>query len=257
MNKKRLYIALWVIICLAIWFFIWQEYTKYQIRKAFQEAFSFDSEIENIETNKSNEKADNNTSNKIKDKEKSDKKVKDNSITLKKWVTETVAWKYSNETVEAEISVSDIAFVEEIRPPEPKQSLYTYYPAKEWKTYAVIYLKMKNTWGESFNADNVIRNPYSFTDDCSSEAIFGWKYKYTADIVAKLEKDNNWWYSYDSYFYIDPLETQDIIVAFSVPNEVKDMDAYLSICLWNQKIIIDANEVTPEPEVNSEATEEE
>lgn len=223
------------------------------MRKAITEAFSDFWDVFNDET------TDNSSNNTIKDKEKEEKEPEiDTSITISKSTTESVSSMYNSREIEAEITLNDVSFIDEIRPPEPTQSYYTYYPAKEGKTYAVISLKLKNIWGSSFDISDVLRNTYSFDSKCSAKAVFGWKYSYTADLVAELEKDNKWGYSYESSFvYIDPLETMDIIVAYSVPNEVKDKDAKLNICLWDQKINLDFTTKEPiEENVAEEPAEE-
>jgi len=203
------------------------------MRKAITDAFSGLWNVLNDETSKSS----NNT---IKDKEKKEKEPEiDTSITISKWTTESVSSTYSSSEVEADITLSEVSFVDEILPPEPIQSFYTYYPAKEGKTYAVAYLKIKNTWTSKFDVSDVIRNSFSYVGECSAKAVFWGKYEYTADVIAGLDKNSKWENTYDSYIYIDPLETKDIIVAYSVPNEVKDKDAELNICLWNQKINLD------------------
>lgn len=249
MNKKRLFIALWIVVCLAVWFFAWQEYTKYQMRKAMTDAFS---ELGNIFTD------DTSSSSTIKDKEEKEKEPEvDTSITISKWMTETVSSVYNSHDVETEITLSEVSFVDEILPPEPMQSYYTYYPSQEGKTYAVVYLKLKNTGASKFDVGDVLRNAYNFNSKCSSKAVFWGKYEYTADVVAWLEKNNKWENSYDSYPYIDPLETKDIIVAYSVPNEVKDKDAALNICLWDQKINLDFTTAEPVKEVVTEEISEE
>ena len=236
MNKKRLFIALWIVVCLVIWFFAWQEYTKYQMRKAITEAFSGFGNV-------SDDSSSNST---IKDKEKKEKEPEvDTSITISKWTTETVASTYNSNNIEAEITLSEVSFTDEILPPEPLQSYYTYYPVQEGKTYAVVYLKLKNTWASNFDVGDILRNSFNYNSKCSAKAVFWGKYEYTADVVAWLEKNSKWENSYDSYPYIDPLETKDIIVAYSVPNEVKDKDAQLNICLWDQKINLDFNVAEP------------
>ena len=249
MNKKRLYIVLWIIVCLAIWFFAWQEYQKYKIKKAFTEAFCDFWNIFSDEVNNENNGSDNTSNKTIKDKDVENQPVADSSVTIIKWSTESISSKYNSNDVEAEITLNDVSFIDEIKPPEPTQSYYHYYPEKEGKTYAVISLKLKNIWGSSFDISDVLRNTYSFNSNCSAKAVFWWKYSYTADLVAELEKDNKWGYSYEStLIYIDPLETKDIIVAYSVPKEVKDKDAVLNICLWDKKIDLDFSEKITEIE---------
>ena len=251
MNKKsRIICCIALVIALWIWFFAWREYTKYQIRQTMEEAFKWFGEIFNDDSllddtksediNKEDSKQEESKSDKtIKDESNSKKETKkDKTAILKKWTTETFSWKYDWNNIEAELSLWDVAFTEEIIPPEPKQSYYTYFPKQDGKTFAVLYMNIKNIWWKTFDLSDVIRNAYK--NGCSSKAIFWWKYEYTADIIAELEKDSKWHYSYDSNFiYVDPLESKEIIVAFSLPLEVKDKDAELNLCIGNQKINID------------------
>lgn len=222
------------------------------MRKAITEAFSDFWDVFNDET------TDNSSNNTIKDKEKEEKEPEiDTSITISKWTTETVSSKYNSDDIEAEITFNDVSFVDEIRPPEPQQDFYSYYPAKEGKTYAVVNLKLKNLWSTSFTIRYVLNNLYGRDNFCTPKAIFWWKYEYTADVVSELEKDSKWKYSFEDYSSIDPLETMDIIVAYSVPNEVKDKDAKLNICLWDQKINLDFTTKEPiEENVAEEPAEE-
>ncbi len=256
MNKKRLYIALWIIVCLVIWFFAWQEYTKYQLRKVITDAFSDFWNVINNETDNSSNKTIKNK------KEKKKEPIIDTSITINEWATETISSKYRSEDIEAEITFNDISFVDEIRPPEPQQEFYSYYPAEEGKSYVVVSLKVKNLWSTYFNTNYVINNQLTLADTwkkqlCSPKIIFWWKYEYSTDIVAKIEKDSKWKYSFDDYFSTDPLEINDIIVAFSIPNEVKDKDADLNICFWDKKINLQFDNVESAEENTTEETTEE
>jgi len=265
MSKKARIVCIVIIIFVFwIWFFAWREYTKYQIREWLKEAFAWFSNAFNQETSIEDKVIEDED---VKDEVKkadSDKTIKDKEIkeeskkeqkkeifeTLKKWETKEFQWKFESSDIEAEVSLWDVSFTDEIMPPEPRQSFYTYFPKQENKTFAVLYMNIKNTWWKSFNLSDVIKDLYD--TKCNSKAIFWWKYEYTVDVVAELKKDNKWWYNYEtSFVYVDPLESKEFIVAFSVPNEVKEKEADLNICLWSKKIILD---LTEEP---SETTSEE
>lgn len=248
MKKKTTLTIICIIVIFIIGFILWQEYTKYKMRKTIQEAFWW---IEDIFTTDNEET--NTSKNTIKDKEKDDskKEVIDTSINLKKWIEETIKGNYEWKDLEVNFSLTDVSFIDEIEPPEPRTSYYTYYPKQDGKTFAVAYITLKNLWGSSFDINYVIKNLYD--SSCSSKAIFWWKYEYTADLVAEISKDSKWQFDFESSFvYLDPLETKNIIVAYSVPDEVKDMDAELNICLWNQKIKLDFTNPTVEESPNDE-----
>ena len=116
--KKTIVAIICGIILLVAWFIVWQEYTKYQIRKTMAEAFlgtgnmfnKDQEEVTNTEDNSSEIIKDKNVDKEDKSKEKKTKK--EVNANLKKWETKTFKWKYQWDEIEAEISLRDVVFVD-------------------------------------------------------------------------------------------------------------------------------------------------
>lgn len=163
-------------------------------------------------------------------------------INIYKGKSTYIKTEYSNDEYEAEITVSDMYISNKILPPTPRQSYYSYYEAKEGKTYLALVLEVKNVGSQTINSDYLFTN--FLGKHCTSKAIFGDKYEYTSGTVVGLDKDNSGDYDFDRYYYIDALETVKLYVIYEISSEVSDKTATINTCFGDVNLNVINEAVT-------------
>lgn len=158
------------------------------------------------------------------------------TVVISKDKTTTVKTTYSDEEYEAEISLAEMFTTDKVVPPKPQQSYYSYYQAKEGKTYLVVALNVKNVGSKTINSDYLFTN--FLGDHCNPKAVFSGKYEYSSSTVVGVEKDNKGKYDLDSYYYIDALESVKLYTIYEISDEVSQSPATVNVCFGDVNLNI-------------------
>ena len=149
--------------------------------------------------------------------------------------TKKVTGEYSNEEIEAEISLEKVYVSDKVLPPKPRQSYYRYYDKNEGKKYLVAVLNVKNTGSKSLNTDSVFTN--FLEDGCTLQAILDGKYEYSGFVVG-IEKDSSKKYDLKSYYYLDALEKTQMYLIFEISSEVSNAPVRINACFGGTNLEI-------------------
>ena len=141
-----------------------------------------------------------------------------------------VSGEYSNEKIEAEISLEKVYVSDKVLPPNPRQSYYRYYDKNDGKKYLVAILNVKNIGSKSLDTDSVFTN--FLEDSCKLQAIMDGKYEYSGFVVG-LEKDSNNEYDLQSYYMLQALEQTRIYLIFEISSEVSQKPVKINACFGN------------------------
>ena len=155
------------------------------------------------------------------------------TITIHQGETEEIVGMYRDDEIKAEITLNDVFYTDEITPPQPTQSFYSYYAAEEGSVYEVIDITIKNTGTEYFS-DYVLRGFLS--DTCTPTFTFDGGYTYTGISTTEISRDSDGEYDLDYFNGIDPLETKHLYLFTEVSSEIKDSSLTINICFGDNPL---------------------
>lgn len=154
-------------------------------------------------------------------------------ITVKKGETKNIKTKYGDTDYEFDINFVDSFYCEEVHPPKPQDSYYSYYQDVSGEKYVVYEFTVKNLSSESIS-DYIFEN--FLGDECTHKFKAGGKYEYTGFFVM-VEGDSNRGHDLTTLVYVNPLATETMYYIVSVPDDAVSMSWDCNICAGEKEII--------------------